>query len=403
MGLTLVSFLGKGRNSKQRGYRQANYDFGKGFSRDVPFFGLALAEYLKPQQLILVGTSGSMWDVFFEQQGSSDDDVLNLMEAVEKECVNETMLIEHERHLSNKLGIPVKCLLIPYAKTTPEQANILQDLAKVVQKGEKVTLDVTHGFRHLPMLALVAARYLTQVADVKVEEVYYGALEMTVGEEKTPVLRLGGLLSMLDWVEALATYKKDGDYSAFAYLLNAEKRDNDDMNTSDKTISFEKMGKAAFFERTGNPVKARETLNSVFHAVENHEGVFSSLFRDELKNRISWFRGKQRDEWELSLADAYFERHDYLRATVFLYEGFVTRAAIKAKLDHNNFQEREEAFSKAKEGQPEEIKKLIKDLKLLRNTLAHGVKANSQEIRSVIENETKLQEYWQQCRKKLFY
>lgn len=402
MGLTLVSFLGKGRNLNQPGYRTANYDFGDGFSRDVPFFGLALAEYLKPQQLILVGTSGSMWDVFFEQQGSSDDDVLSLIEAVEKECVNETMLIEHERHLSNKLGIPVKCLLIPYARTTSEQANILQDLAKVIQKGKTVTLDVTHGFRHLPMLALVAARYLAQVADVKVQELYYGALEMTV-DGKTPVLRLGGLLSMLDWVEALAIYKKDGDYGVFTHLLNAEKIANNDINLSGKPASFEKMGKAAFFERTGNPVKARETLNSVFHAVENHKGDFSNLFRDELRNRISWFRGKQRDEWELSLADTYFERHDYLRATVFLYEGFVTRAAIKEKLDHNNFQERDEAFSKAKEKQTDaEIKILINDLKLLRNTLAHGVKGNSEQILSVIENETKLQEFWKKCRKKLF-
>jgi CRISPR-associated DxTHG motif protein len=44
-----------------------------------------------------------------------------------------------------------------------------------VQPGEHLSIDVTHGFRHLPMLALVAARYLGRVVGVKVEELYYGA------------------------------------------------------------------------------------------------------------------------------------------------------------------------------------------------------------------------------------
>jgi hypothetical protein len=39
------------------------------------------------------------------------------------------------------------------------------------------------------------------------------------------VLRLGGLLAMLDWVDALAPYDKDGDYGVFAPLLAADGMD----------------------------------------------------------------------------------------------------------------------------------------------------------------------------------
>ena len=94
-----------------------------------------------------------------------------------------------------------------------------------MRPGENLSLDVTHGFRHLPMLALVAARYLARVVSVKVEELYYGALEMTTPDGETPVLRLGGLLAMLDWVEALAPYDKDGDSGVFAPLLPADGMD----------------------------------------------------------------------------------------------------------------------------------------------------------------------------------
>ena len=63
---TLISFLGKGRDNLQTGYRQASYRFDAGFLRKVPFFGLALTEYLKPDRLVLVGTAASMWDVLFD-------------------------------------------------------------------------------------------------------------------------------------------------------------------------------------------------------------------------------------------------------------------------------------------------------------------------------------------------
>lgn len=223
---TLISFLGKGKADPHTGYRTATYRFDAGFSRRVPFFGMALTEYLQPDRLVLVGTAGSMWDVFFERQGADDDDaMLHLMAAVEAGQVDQEMLDLPRRELAQQLGIPVDCLLIPYARDAAEQAEILHLLAGVVQPGENLSIDVTHGFRHLPMLALVAARYLSRVVGVKVEELYYGALEMTTPEGETPVLRLGGLLAMLDWVDALATYDKDGDNGVFPPRLAADGMD----------------------------------------------------------------------------------------------------------------------------------------------------------------------------------
>ena len=62
---TLISFLGKSKLNQQTGYRKANYDFGNGILKEVSFFGIGLTEVLKPHKLILIGTAGSMWDVFF--------------------------------------------------------------------------------------------------------------------------------------------------------------------------------------------------------------------------------------------------------------------------------------------------------------------------------------------------
>lgn len=79
---TLISLIGKGSRNDDGGYRLASYRFDVDFIRTVPYFGLALAEYLKPQRLILAGTAGSMWDVFLQQQAADDDTVLRLMDAL---------------------------------------------------------------------------------------------------------------------------------------------------------------------------------------------------------------------------------------------------------------------------------------------------------------------------------
>jgi CRISPR-associated Csx2 family protein len=80
---TLISFLGKGRADLKTGYRIASYRFDAGFARSVPFFGLALTDYLKPDRLVLVGTAGSMWDVFFERRATTTTPCCDLMSAVE--------------------------------------------------------------------------------------------------------------------------------------------------------------------------------------------------------------------------------------------------------------------------------------------------------------------------------
>tara|TARA_R110002167_G_C12690910_1_gene652405 strand:- start:2632 stop:3798 length:1167 start_codon:yes stop_codon:yes gene_type:complete len=373
---TLLSFIGKG--DRKRGYRTANYRFAPDFAREVPYFGLALQEYLKPDHLILAGTSGSMWDVFFSDQNLGDDDeqLLELIDAVQESRVDQFMLQGYDQRLSDKLGIPVTCLLIPHARNEQEQVAILQSLAETIPAGEELVLDVTHGFRHLPMLALVAARYLTHVQKIQVSNIYYGALEMTPqgDHQQTPVLELGSLLRMLDWVEALSVYDKSGDYGVFGSLLEA-----DGMDAGKASL----LRQAAFYERTGNPIKSGEKLGSVFADIAAHSGAMGRLFADALSKRINWFRRNNRADRELALAEAYFEHQDYLRATTYLYESSVTRAAIGAKVDNNDFDERKKAFTAIET-------KDHKALKYLRNSMAHGLRGTNDKTAQTLKDEDKL-------------
>lgn len=381
---TLISMLGKAA----KGYRTANYVFDHYTVRTEPFFGMALLEHAKPDRLILAGTTGSMWDVFFEHQKTDDDATLALIDAVANQTVTPEMLTVHEQRLTHKLGIPVQCLLIPYARDETEQAAILTDLACHLHAGEEVILDVTHGFRHLPMLALVAARYLQRVRGVQIREVYYGALEMTDSvTERTPVLRLSTMLRMLDWVDALAVYEASGNYGIFAPLL-----EQDGMPAERARL----LAQAAYFERCGNPVQAKQALSGAHNHVRGHQGPLGKLFKNTLTEHIDWFRNGSRADWELALADRYLERQDYLRAITYLFEAYISRVTEKFGGDMNAFEDRNEAVKYAEDNHDTRL------LRRLRNAMTHGVRTLDPEAKKLLQNQQALHSKLHSLRKSLF-
>ena len=375
----LVTVLGKSRLDKETGYRKARYRFDDGVVQDTPFFGLALQAFVRPDRMIILGTAGSMWDVFIEHHANADAALeearLKLMEAVQQEAVDQTLLDKLAPLIENCLGTPAKCLLIPYAKNMEEQVEVLRQLAANIKPEERVILDVTHGFRHLPLLSLVAAQYLEKVKGNRIDDIYYGALEMTT-EGETPVLKLTGLLRLMAWVQALAAYEKDGDYGRFGVLLKQEGMSEVDTG---------QIEKAAFFERTTNPVKAHQTLSGVYSKIENLQTPIASLFKEELAKRISWFRRPHRDERERELAASYLGRKDYLRAAIYLQEAYISKTARLQNEEANDFDVREQIRTKAK-ADNRHFDKLTR----LRNAMAHGIQPYDRNTLAEIQDEAKL-------------
>lgn len=386
----LVSVLGKSKLDPNTGYRKAKYRF-EITTHQTAFFGLALQQHLKPDRMIVMGTAGSMWDVFIEsniEDAELEETRLKLMEAVQNEAVEQGLLDTLKPLIEKVLKIPVKLLLIPYAKTMEEQVGVLQKLALSIQPNEKVSLDVTHGFRHLPMLSLVAAHYLEKVKGNAVEEIYYGALEMTNAEGETPVLKLTGLLRLMDWVQALSAYEKDGDYGPFAGLLRQEGVGLTETN---------RLEKAAFFERTTNPVKAHQALTGIQSIIDNIKTPIGGLFKSELTKRIRWFAKPHRDTRELELAESYLSRKDFLRAVIYLQEAYISRLVREQNKDDNNFYQRDQIRNQCKQENP-----TFKQLAYLRNAMAHGIAPDDRQTLATIQDETQLRTSLQSIRKQLF-
>lgn len=321
MNTTLISFLG---GNKPKGYDKVRYQFPDGSIRETEYFALALKDHLQSsgalEKLILLGTDTSMWDVF--SYSHYDDNTQVEVSAIIEEMgakgkATQESLDKLSKKLSASFKVTTQCILIPYARDSSEQAEILTSLANAVESNGNIVLDVTHGLRHLSMLALIAARYLKHVRHVNIQDVYYGAFELG-----GKVINLKGMLQMLDWVEALAVYDRSGDYGVFAPLF-----EDDGMEPEHAAM----LGRAAYFERVGNIKKAKNCLDRVQPVIETidahkEHGKYSlgSLFGDALIKRLEW-KDLSRQQQEVALYERHLERGDYLRAAIFLQESVVTR------------------------------------------------------------------------------
>lgn len=391
---TLVSFLGRGRDNPQTGYRQATYRFPDGSTETTAYFGLALARHLAPDRLALLGTAGSMWDVLVENLpgiGGEDDALrLALMDAVAAQRVDQPLLERVAPLVERALGRPVQLLCIPFGRDAAEQRAILDAIAQAAPNGQ-VSLDLTHGFRHLPMLGLLSAFVLDGLGR-QVAGLYYGALDMSA-DGIAPVLRLDGLIAVQRWVDALASFEASGDYGLFAPLLER------DGVPADKARC---LHEAAFFERTFNVSDAARKLNTFLPILDAPLPGASGLFQKRLKERLAWVGEADLAARQRKLAFEHLKRGDYVRAVIFGYEGLVTRLCHEQARDPLNFSARkqvaEEFNRELRAGEHADGKRdAFRTLSYLRNALAHGTPPYGEHLRRVLRDAQALRQEIEAC------
>ncbi len=111
-------------------------------------------------------------------------------------------------------------LLVPSGRNESEIWDIFERLVEAVPENASLILDVTHGFRSQPLLALTAALYLTAARDVRIEGIYYGAWEArNVTNNETPVFDLTPLRDLIDWSAATRFFVQAGDARPLGSLL----------------------------------------------------------------------------------------------------------------------------------------------------------------------------------------
>lgn len=113
--------------------------------------------------------------------------------------------------------IPVKD--IPDGNDEKEIWTIFERVFSLIQEGDEIYFDLTHGFRYLPMLILVLGNYSKLLKNVVVKSITYGNYEACNKEtNEAPLIDLLSLSNLQDWTSASASFLRNGNLSMLKYL-----------------------------------------------------------------------------------------------------------------------------------------------------------------------------------------
>jgi CRISPR-associated DxTHG motif protein len=180
----LLTFLGTGN------YQPCHYQFGDGISSEQSYFCAALAAQLKPDRVLSLETRAAQ-----EKHGE------NLAMALARQNMN------------------CEAILIPEGKSEQELWQIFGALTRHVPHGCTLHLDITHGFRSLPLLGFLSVSYLRVTRQITLGGIHYGAWEALDARRVAPTFDLTPFLTLLDWTSAAEDFLNSGSASRLARLL----------------------------------------------------------------------------------------------------------------------------------------------------------------------------------------
>ncbi|PIX20624.1 MAG: TIGR02221 family CRISPR-associated protein [Deltaproteobacteria bacterium CG_4_8_14_3_um_filter_51_11] len=160
-------------------------------------------------------------------------------EARKKNWVNDGHLEQNTNNILKRQGLetgilslqlePEVCMVpIPEGKDEKEIWDIFNLVYDSLEEGDSVVFDITHAFRSIPMLALAVLNYAKTLKNIRVEGIFYGAMEklgpswvvekMPIEQRLVPVFDLTPFADLLDWTSAIRQFLQAGDAGAIKEL-----------------------------------------------------------------------------------------------------------------------------------------------------------------------------------------
>jgi len=181
------------------------------------------------------------------------------------------------------LPAPVKQISIPDGKTENEIWDIFNIVFEHLQTEDELTIDITHAFRSIPLLALVVVNYARAMKHITLRGIYYGALEVLGGIEQAkklppdkrlvPVFDLTAFDSLMEWSYAVDRFIESGDARSVGRLAERSAR----------TLLSQTRGKARF----AHPMRQMaKNLDEFTKAMSTCRGLDISRIAGHLKENI---------------------------------------------------------------------------------------------------------------------
>lgn len=173
MGLSLISFLGKGK------YQETNYSFEGVGTYQTHLLPIALCKLFKPNKLILIVTEKS--------------------KLAQSEKTGKPYIEEIEESIGDICEIKIQ--EIPSEVRENKLWEIFEKIADILSEEDELIIDITHSFRYLPLFITGVISYIRASKNIKINKIVYGAFEAKDQEKDiTPIYDLTQFVEIQDWI-----------------------------------------------------------------------------------------------------------------------------------------------------------------------------------------------------------
>lgn len=119
--------------------------------------------------------------------------------------------------MSLSLKCKVKTVDIKDGMSQSEMWDIFNTMYQLLETGDELYFDFTHGFRYLPMFVLVFSSYAKYLKNVSIAHMSYGNFEVE-GDEK-PIMDLMSLATLQNWTSTAMSFTEMGRVKSFATAI----------------------------------------------------------------------------------------------------------------------------------------------------------------------------------------
>ena len=342
----LLTFIGTGgyrQADGARAYREADYDL-DGERYRTTFLAHALFYHGGFSGVVVAGTAASMWEKVYEHfaaDGPGVDEEAYLALGTRTEAADaETPVgvVGPGEEWADQWLDPVRDVLpgwssvalLEYGTSAAELAGNVERLAAAVAHvpaGGQLAVDITHGFRSFPLVALAALQALSVQRDrrYRIGAVYYGMLDVARALGYAPVIRLD-LVTDLEFASRAAYVAQA--YGRFDELLPV-------LPKGELAAATAELNDAVALQRLGN---VATVLARVEAALDQTDDARLSVTQAQAVSALRWvlrslFAGfgdsPTPSQRQYVLARWFHRQRNYAAAYLLLPEAIVTERCLR--------------------------------------------------------------------------
>jgi CRISPR-associated DxTHG motif protein len=305
----------------------------------------------------------------------------------------------HEKHAEKliRLGFsPDYFIILPSGLSDIDLWDMYHQLFPRIPEQAEVLLDVTHGFRAQPMMAMMVAQYAITIKRIRVKALIYGTYNGN-SDEVQPAYDLKPILDVAEWNYVFSVFRETWNAAPLNRLLK-QMHQHQIIFEAEPFKKLEKLGKALHllsnaFQQIRIKTLPKELrfayaqVNSMisecdskpyFKPLEDLLRVISGELEYYLLNENSGIFSSDGIAWQIKLVERYIELEQYGQA-------FTLGNEILISLFMNKIGMRPDLFDVRKVAQKQIVDIINKKLNPELDQIDHETKLYLEEIASKIE------------------